>query len=124
MERVLQVFKTKENVISELNDFCEMEYGHESQGNDIFIQEALECDFRIPIAYTEWAEREDFTVDVYFDVSILALKKHLYGKNGLTYTEIERYNNKEMAIEHIKGYEFDSLTVFEEDTEWLIDKLS
>lgn len=120
MEKALQL----ENVISELNDFCEREYGHEPQEVNEFMKEAIESNMRIQIAETSWGEHEDFTVEVYFDVTYLALRKHLYRSNGLTYTESKWYNNKEVAIEHIKGYEFDSLTVFEEDTDWLIEKLS
>ena len=120
MEKALQL----ENVISELNDFCEREYGHEPREVNEFMQEEIESNMRIQIAETSWIEHEDFTVEVYFDISYLALRKHLLGKNGLTYTESEWYNNKEVAIENIKGYDFDSLTVFDEDTDWLIEKLS
>lgn len=120
MEKALQL----ESVISELNDFCEREYGHEPKEVNEFMLEELESDMRIKIADTSWVEFEDFTVEVYFDISYLALRKYLHGTNGLTYTESKWYNNKEVAIENIKGYDFDSLTVFDEDADWLIAKLS
>lgn len=94
------------------------------QEDGAFFQEILQGDLRIPIAETSWVELEDFTVEVYFDISHLALKKHLHGNKGLTYTDGDWYKDIETAIENIKGYEFDSLTVFDADTDWLIKKLS
>lgn len=60
--------------------------------------EELESDLRIKIAETSWVEHEDFTVEVYFDISYLALRKYLHGSNGLTYTESKWYNNKEVPV--------------------------
>jgi len=124
MEELVGLFKAKESVISELNEFCEFEYERETQDNKPFIKEAMKNDFNIPIASTEWVENEDFTVQVYFDVSNLALKKYLHGDNGLSYVEPTWYESIESAIESIKGYDFDSLTTFEEGCGWLNAKLS
>ena len=124
MEELLEFFGSKKRVLSELNNYCEFEYGHEHYEDGAFFQEILQGDLRIPIAETSWVELEDFTVEVYFDVSYLALRKNLHGTNGLTYTESKWYNNIEVAIENIKGYDFDSLTVFDKGTGWLIEKLS
>ena len=124
MEEVLELFKAKENVISELREFCNIEYEHEIQDNNSFIKEALKYNMNIQIATTEWVENEDFTVEVYFDVSNLALRKYLHGDSGLSYVEPTWYESIENAIESIKGYDFDSLTTFEEGCGWLQAKLT
>ncbi|MGJ7589041.1 hypothetical protein [Staphylococcus shinii] len=124
MKEVLELFKAKESVISQLREFCNIEYEHDTQDDSLFIKENLKDDFKFLIASTEWHENENFTVEVYFDVRYLALRKYLYGENGLSYVEPTWYKSIESAIESIKSYEFDSLTVFEESTDWLRSKLS
>ena len=114
MEDLIQVFEENENVLRELNSFCELEYGQEALMNNIPVQ----------IAYTNWIHNEEFIVDVYFDIANLMLKKFLIGDDGLFYEEYERYESYEEAIESIKTYDYSSLIVFDAGTDWLIEKLS
>lgn len=113
-----------DKLFESIKDLLEREYSRQYGTTDAFTLETMETYSTIPIIETEWSEHENFTIDVYFDINNMALKKCLHGDKGLTYTEAEWYNIDTVAIENIRRHDFDSLTTFNKTTEWLIDKLS
>lgn len=124
MEHVqVNLLEGQKNILKEIIEFLEVEYERDYKDIDELIKEAYKSEFLIPIAYTTFAECEDIEINCYFDLSNLRLITKATGNNGLVLEEIEWYQDCEEAIEAINAYRFDELTVLDEETDWVTDKL-
>lgn len=109
-------------LIEAIDDLFERMYDRKDSVEEIFM-EGLKNEGLVPMAYSTLEDDETIEVKAMFDLNNLMMVTSIQGTNSLVHQETKLFNDVDEVIEDFQWCDFECLTSYSADADWLIKTL-